>query len=407
MSQVPSTSNASEQAPKVRVRYLSMTGVDSTHSSGGSDKKIAQLTLNKPKALNALDLDMVNLLLETLAAIRSDNSVAAVMLDSAGDRAFCAGGDIVSMYTAMKDNVNPTQTDEVPPTPLFLQDFFTQEYRLDYCLHTFNKPVIVWGNGIIMGGGLGLFAASQIKLVTETARIAMPEISIGLFPDVGASYFLNRLAPGLGLFLGLTGASINAKDSVSIKMADAIVPHARKDEFIKRLCTLNHVTKQSVSDLAATFHETLADMPDEILADNMQSLSSLSQCSSLSEAVAKLHDLLANHPENTYLKKSMHTFQHGSPITAHLLFEQLKRGKSLSLAECFRMELSMAFTCGALGEFEEGVRALLIDKDNKPAWRYGDIAEVPESIIQDHFSQFADASGMVHPLINLEQDFGA
>ncbi|MBT1451969.1 enoyl-CoA hydratase/isomerase family protein [Glaciecola sp. XM2] len=366
--------------------------------------KIAHIRLNKPKALNALDLDMVNLMLDALDSIAKDDDVSAVLLDSEGDKAFCAGGDIVSMHKAMKDNAHATQVNEVPSTPAFLQEFFTQEYRLDYCLHTFSKPVIVWGNGIIMGGGLGLFAGSHFKIVTETARIAMPEISIGLFPDVGASYFLNKMPNGVGMFLGLTAASINTLDTLEIGLADAFIAHQDKPLFLNKLAQLSHIDAKSLASLSKEINSDTSVLRPSNIAPILSSLSSLHQVHCVSAAEKALEALVSEAPDNTYLQKALKTFHHGSAITANLVLEQLTRSKDMSLADCFRMELSMAFTCSALGEFEEGVRALLIDKDNQPKWQYARPSEVPESVIQAHFSQF---EGLVHPLAKLEEDFAA
>jgi enoyl-CoA hydratase/carnithine racemase len=128
-----------------------------------------------------------------------------VILQGEGDRAFCAGGDVVAMYHAMQANPNTV--------PASLQDFFTREYQLDYLIHNYKKPLLVWGNGIVMGGGLGLMSGASHRVVTESARIAMPEITIGLYPDVGGSWFLNQMPECCGVFFGLTGASINARDA--------------------------------------------------------------------------------------------------------------------------------------------------------------------------------------------------
>ena len=383
---------------KVLVDYLAL--------SGAQDKKIAHIILNKASALNALDLDMVNAMLQALEGIRDDDSVVALVLDSSNDKAFCAGGDVVSMYHAMKESAQIHSDAQVAPTPAFLKDFFTQEYRLDYCLHTFPKPVIVWGNGIIMGGGLGLFMGAHIKLVTETARIAMPEITIGLFPDVGGSYFLNRLPTGVGSFLGLTAASINAQDTALLGMSDAIVPHASKTEFLQRLCALENLNKESVLELAASFRSGLPALSEANLATMLDPLASLGQCESMLALDTRLKSMVSESAENVYLQKALKSYEQGSAITAHLVFEQLKRAQALSLAECFRMELSMAFTCGAQGEFQEGVRALLIDKDRSPQWQYSQLGDVPQALINMHFSKFTNNAVQSHPLAHLEQDFG-
>nr|WP_136252417.1 enoyl-CoA hydratase/isomerase family protein [Ningiella ruwaisensis] len=386
-------------------------------------KQIVRFTLNKPKALHALDLEMVESLLDAFARVRDDESVLAVFLDSEGDKAFCAGGDIVSMYKAMKDDDTSARKDVSGETPAFLKDFFTQEYRLDYCIHTFPKPVIVWGNGIIMGGGLGLFSGSHLKIVTESARIAMPEITIGLFPDVGGSYFLNTLPKGVGLFLGLTAANVNAADALAVNMADVCIAHAQKQAFLDELCQQSPesiANKERVKQFAMEFAQSIdGDPGDNVLLrpakihDFITELALLDAAQGPIEALASLKSIHqglqdTNQSAGEYLAKAISGLTHGSPITAHLVFQQLKRAKGLSLAECFRMELGMALTCGALGEFQEGVRALLIDKDNQPDWQYKSMADVPNEIINAHFECLGEytSNNALHPLSDLERDFG-
>ncbi|WP_395343868.1 enoyl-CoA hydratase/isomerase family protein [Ningiella sp. W23] len=415
---------------KVLIRYheLSADAQPATGAMPGkAAKRIVQLTLNKPKALNALDLDMVNTLLDAFATIESDDGILAVLLDSAGDKAFCAGGDIVSMYEAMKhcalntaskenrsSESDLSSSDLLPmnatlTAPQFLRDFFSQEYRLDYLIHTFSKPVIVWGNSIIMGGGLGLYAGSHIKILTPSARIAMPEITIGLFPDVGGSYFLNRFPAGLGLFLGLTAASINAADASLIGFADAVFAHEDKAAFINKLCAQQDFSKDAIK---AFTHQQSAEKELELkpanLAALLPSIARLDGSSSLSQAVKTLYELVeadTDLPQQSYLKKAMAAYENGSAITAHLVFEQLKRAQSMSLAQCFQMELNIALTCGAYGEFEEGVRALLIDKDNQPQWHFESIDHVPDALIDAHFTavllrDYTPQNGS-HPLSDL------
>ncbi|MFC4699162.1 enoyl-CoA hydratase/isomerase family protein [Glaciecola siphonariae] len=403
-----------QNVDKVLITYLPLQSV--TLPKGA---RIAHIMLNKPKALNALDLDMVEIMLDALAKIREDDSVVAVLLDSHHEKAFCAGGDIVSMYQAMKHNIatktNP-QHGSLPEDdinaytcPAFLRSFFTQEYRLDYCIHRFPKPIIVWGNGIIMGGGLGLFMGSHIRLVTETSRIAMPEITIGLFPDVGGSYFLNKLPPGVGLFLGLTAANLNARDTHHLGMADAIVANSSKAQFIDALCALSHISKDSVLDLANSFAPADGDLRESNIERNLKLFERLSSCSDIRDVQASLEALAEEQADNAFIIKALKSFKQGSPITAHLVFEQLARAKHLSLAQCFEMELSMAHTCGTLGEFQEGVRALLIDKDNDAKWLYPSIDDVPKAVINAHFNYFTQSNAQAsapHPLAKLEQEFG-
>ncbi|MGL5358870.1 MAG: enoyl-CoA hydratase/isomerase family protein, partial [Shewanella sp.] len=198
-----------------------------------SGKLIGIATLNVESALNALDLDMVRKLSQQLTLWQHDPLIAAVVLDGSGDRAFCAGGDVRALYQAsMTKPGELSQAAEV---------FFTEEYRLDYLLHTYGKPVLVWGDGIVMGGGLGLMAGASHRVVTETSRIAMPEVTIGLYPDVGGSYFLNRMPGKLGLFLGLSAYQLNAADACYVGLADHYLNRDDKELMFDAMATLDWV----------------------------------------------------------------------------------------------------------------------------------------------------------------------
>ncbi|MFW6346506.1 MAG: enoyl-CoA hydratase/isomerase family protein, partial [Halomonas sp.] len=172
---------------------------------------IGVATLNTPRSLNSLSLEMARQLEAKLDAWAVDRNIVAVWLEGSGEKAFCAGGDVVALYRALTEegeNRGSGRDSELPGT------YFTVEYRLDYRIHTYPKPVMVWADGIVMGGGLGLTAGASHRIVTETTLIAMPEITIGLYPDIGASWFLNRMPTGVGAYLGLTGAQLNARDAL-------------------------------------------------------------------------------------------------------------------------------------------------------------------------------------------------
>ena len=164
---------------------------------------------------------MAGIMLDALRQWQARSDIVAVVIDAAGEKAFCAGGDIVSMYNSMVEAHGEV--------PAFLETFFETEYTLDYTIHNYNKPIIVWGSGIVMGGGMGLLCGASHRVVTETSRLAMPEISIGLYPDVGGSYFLPRLPGKSGLFLGLTGGQMNAADAMYVGLADVMVSSAEKE----------------------------------------------------------------------------------------------------------------------------------------------------------------------------------
>ncbi len=374
-----------------------------------SGEFIGIITLNKEKSLNALNLDMVQLMSACLEEWRDDDSVVAIFVEGAGDKAFCAGGDVVSMHQAMK-KVRAQEaiknTSKLDHPPQFLIDFFTQEYSLDYCIHTYPKPIITWGAGIVMGGGLGLFAASKFAVATETSRFAMPEISIGLFPDVGGSYFLNRMPSGVGLFLGITGASFNGVDAFDVKLASHKLASLSKQTLLTQLLQIDDVSAPNIDRVLSTLQQTDESTFAAIegrLHSNFAILNPLGKAQNLSEAISVLTEIVEKKGGDRWWMKALTTLKNGSPITAHLVFEQLQRSKGLTLAQCFRQELNMAVNCSMFGEFEEGVRALLIDKDFAPQWLYKTSNDVPQNVIDAHFSYFAEAT---HPLYQLEHTYG-
>ena len=363
-----------------------------TELSTTSGHKIGVLTLNKPKALNALDLDMARVLLSWLQQWERCDDVVCVVLNATGEKAFCAGGDIVSMYNAMV-----AAQGEIPD---FLEDFFRTEYTLDYTIHNYPKPVVVWGGGIVMGGGMGLLCGASHRVVTETSRLAMPEINIGLYPDVGGSYFLPRLPGKTGLFLGLTASQMSGVDACYVGLADALVRENEKDTLLEKLQQhnwQNHNLAQQVSTIIKTLSQPDSE-PQANVESHIDLINSLCDGDDVCTVVDNI--LSADMGEDKWLNRAQATLAKGSPITAHLVFEQCKRGRDMSLADCFRMEVVMSCRCGQSGEFQEGVRALLIDKDHSPKWRYDSVSAVPGEVIDQFFvSPWSEED---HPLAHLK-----
>jgi enoyl-CoA hydratase/carnithine racemase len=353
-----------------------------------SGHKIAIATLNVERALNALNLEMIELLTPQLAAWQADDEVALIVLQGAGDKAFCAGGDVVSLYKAMEQG-DPDN---------YIEQFFTLEYQLDYAISQSETPVLVWGSGIIMGGGLGLMVGASHRIVTETSRIAMPEITIGLYPDVGGSYFLNKMPQEVGLFLGLTGASINATDALTVKLADHFLDNAQKDVLTELLVNTNwsddsNENSVTLSKLLVELSQSATQMPQSNIAAYSELFQTMAKHSALNDKVASI---LTYQSDDKWLSKAQASLKAGSPISAHLVFEQLKRAAGLSLKECFMMELGLSVQCGRFGEFQEGVRALLIDKDLSPSWRFNDIEAVTDEVLAFFFTPLWQANE--HPL---------
>ncbi|RUO32064.1 enoyl-CoA hydratase [Aliidiomarina sedimenti] len=360
-------------------------------------KTIAIATLNSERSLNALSLPMVELLEPKLKEWRDDPSVACVWLEGAGEKAFCAGGDIVAMYQAMQDRPGQVVSE--------VEDFFTREYQLDYLIQTFPKPFIVWGHGIVMGGGMGLMNGASHRIVTESTRMAMPEVTIGLYPDVGGTYFLNRMPDKLGLFMGLTGASMNASDALFLKLADHFVPFAEKEVLLESLQEISwgdteSLNKQKLTDTLSELQQQHTDLlPRGAVKGQLDSIGQALNGDSIDQVVS---NILAIESDDKWLTRAQGSLRNGCPMTAHLVWNQLQHGAKLSLAECFQLELTLSVNCAVKGDFAEGIRALLIDKDNQPKWSYPSVAEVPAEAVDAMFmSPWGDDA---HPLKDLAKE---
>ncbi len=346
-------------------------------AAGG--KKIGIARLNQPKSLNALSLTMIRALTPQLERWRDDDTVAAVWLEGSGDRAFCAGGDIVFLYEAM---VAQGENGKLQGAV----DFFTEEYALDHLIHCFPKPFIVWGNGIVMGGGVGLMAGGSHRVATESARIAMPEVSIGVYPDVGGSWFLNKMPGRTGLFIGLTGIHLNAQDAKFVGLADRSIRHEQHDAVLDALCS----DPQLADDANSCIHHHLkeaeahsaAAMPESVIREQFDTIQSLTDGATMAEVVANIIAYDGDHPA---LLKAAKTLSVGSPTSIALTWRQFHDCRHLSLAEVFAVELKLSTRCLEKGELAEGVRALLIDKDKQPRWRYASVDSLDPAWINSFY----------------------
>ena len=362
----------------------------------GSKHKIAVATLNNEASLNALTFDMLVSLKYQLDKWHDDDDIVCVVLEGAGEKAFCAGGDVRTMYTVMKDS-----SDE--DIAKFCSEYFSVEYQCDYLMHTYCKPIIAWGQGIVMGGGMGLYMASSHKVVTPDSRLAMPEISIGLYPDVGGTWFLNRLDSGIGLFLGLTGMMVNSADAVELHLADHLVLASHKSSLLDQLQVADW---DCVDDSYEVVTEILEGF-DSLAEGNRPELQIMPyfpqiQHACLADNVVKVVDnIQALEGDEKWLSIAKSNLASGSPITAHICFRQISEYHTLSLAETFRLELTVSVRSALLGEFQEGVRARLIDKDGQPQWKYATVASVDSSTIDDLFTSLWDEES--HPLSQLGQ----
>lgn len=335
--------------------------------------KIAYLTLNRPKALNALSHDMVKVLQKCLNECASNSSVNAVLIEGNG-KAFCAGGDIRAIYKLLLEG-----SDDV-------LDFFIDEYKLDLYIHNYAKPVITLMHGYTMGGGMGLVQGAQYRIVSETTSMAMPETAIGFFPDVGGSYFLSRCPGAFGYYIGITGLQINADEALYAGLADYKINPLQFSEFKNLLNSIQWNNDYSqdilhtIDQLNPVTRDALIPIPIIHLIDKHFSHSSIKGIiQSLQSEDDMRHIDWAKQMKNTISKRS--------PLSMCVTHEEIFRGRTLELADCFQMELNMLNECFQRNDFMEGVRALLIDKDNLPKWNPSNIDEIKLSDIEAFFSK--------------------
>jgi len=340
---------------------------------------------------------MIRLLDAQLAEWAADPAIALVVLHGAGDKAFCAGGDVKGLRAALLAEPAPV------PHPAAVS-FFTEEYRLDHRLHVYPKPLLIWGSGIVMGGGMGLLQGASVRIVTDTSRLAMPEVSIGLYPDVGGSWFLARLPGRLGRFLALTGASLNAHDALRLGLADRALPHDSLPALLDALgsghwqtsASANRAELDRLLDRFATAHPMT--LPDSPVVRHQLALQAVLQAGDVQDVVAGLI-ALGKASDDPWLNRAAETLAHGSPSTVAVSWNIQERLATASLAEAFRAELALSVNFCARADFPEGVRARLVDKDQAPRWQPATLAEVDQGWIDGHFTEHWPADS--HPLREL------
>ncbi|MDB5762815.1 MAG: enoyl-CoA hydratase/isomerase family protein [Herminiimonas sp.] len=352
--------------------------------------RIGFVLLNRPKALNSLSLDMIRAITQALSAWRGDPDVNAVVIRSTSEKAFCAGGDIRFLHEA--GHATPKGGSAL------LEDFFTEEYALNHLIHHYPKPTIALMDGIIMGGGMGIAQGGpsyRMRIVTERTSMAMPEVSIGLFPDVGGSYFLSRTPGEIGTYLGVTGGTIDAADALYASLADVFVPAAQLPALS---AMLESTAAIDIRDAVRTFAAPFQMKPDS--ASILASQRTLIDRHFRHNDVPTIRLSLADDG-GPFAQKILALMQQRSPLMMCVTLAQIRRGATMSLAECLRMERTMVRRCFEYGEVLEGVRARVIDKDNSPRWSPAMLEEVTPEMVARFFNPAWPVHA--HPLRTLDQ----
>ena len=364
-------------------------------------RRIGVATLASEKTLHAISLQMVELLTPQLRAWQADPAVALVILQAQGDKAFCAGGDLQQLYRTMRDHHASPERDDIAANR-YAAEFFEHEYRLDYLLHSFGKPILAWGHGIVMGGGIGLMAGCSHRVVTERSRLAMPEITIGLYPDVGGSWFLARMPGKIGIFLALTGAHLNARDAVFANLADYCVAQASKPAVIEAL--LAQPWGEGAADDARLLDAVLgqAQQVDQALlapSNLRQHYDLIDSACRQADLAATVDAILAIESDHAWLQKAAATLRAGAPGSAALAYALQRRVRHMSLAQVFRLEFVVSLHCAARPDFVEGIRALIIEKDQQPRWQPATLAAATPAWVEGFFADPWPAAQ--HPLADL------
>lgn len=333
------------------------------------EQHLGLIKLNRPQALNALNLEMIKALQQQLAEWQKDESIHAVILQAEEGKAFCAGGDVLWLYEAGLAN-----------DPMQMQ-FFWHEFRLNHFIHHFTKPYIALMDGITMGGGVGISLHGSHPVATERFSFAMPETGIGFFPDIGACYFLARCPGQMGLYLGLTGSRMSAQDAALMGLVKKVIPSERLSLVLEDLLVrdLSRNAHQQVDECLA--HFALAPQIAPIEKD----ITLINQCFS-ADSVEEIFAALEKKDDEqaTAILKNL---EQKAPLSLKVTWQQIKKAKTRSLADCLKMDYCLVnhFMKGA--DFYEGIRALLIDKDKTPQWNPASLSLATEAMVASYFKE--------------------
>jgi enoyl-CoA hydratase/carnithine racemase len=324
------------------------------------DGRVGRILLNRPRALNALNLDMIRACSAALTGWRDDPHVQAVVIEGAGDRAFCAGGDIIALRDAQLSGNRPVA-----------DAFFREEYDLNLLIATYPKPYIALIDGICMGGGIGLSVHAPYRVATEHAMFAMPETAIGFFPDIGATFFLPRLPGQLGVYLGLTGLRVTGADAVQAGFGTHFVSRAHLPALSAALAEIGPAAMARFAEPPPAFS----------LADHAAAIDACFSAPTVLEIITRLqtHDA-------AWAVAALKAMRTVSPTALGFTLEALRRGSELTLPQALDAEFRLTHTTMAYPDFAEGVRAMVVDKDRKPKWQPDRIEAVDPAVIDGMFA---------------------
>ncbi len=324
----------------------------------------AIITLNRPNNLNALNYEMIISIEECLKNINKNKNIKLVIFKGEGDKAFCAGGDVKSFYEEKLTNINKLR-----------KNFFYREYKLNYLIKKYKKPIISFVNGICMGGGVGIAMHSSIVIVSENVKFAMPECTIGLFPDVGSSNFLSKLKSNIGLYIALTGKRLVSGDLIELGLANYYVSRNNFKSLEKRLINIKNM--RSVHKIIDEYSEKTNSSIFPSLNKNINSIFKYNK-------VEKIISLLESSNE-IWAEEAFKAMNKSSPTSLKISLKQLRLSKYKSFKDNLIMDYRLSQSCMTGVDFYEGVRSVLVDKDFKPIWSPNKVQDVSSKLVVSHF----------------------
>ncbi|MEI5906290.1 enoyl-CoA hydratase/isomerase family protein [Bacillus spongiae] len=332
---------------------------------------VATITLNRPKVLNSLSYEMLSLLRTKLEEWESDDAIQVIVMRGAGTKGFCAGGDIKALYKAQSSQSALEKAER----------FFEEEYQVDQAIYSYSKPIVALLDGIVMGGGVGLTYGSSYRIVTERTKWAMPEMNIGFFPDVGGAYFLNRAPGHIGRYLALTASVIQAPDVLYINGADSYMLSAHLEAFIAKIEATDWQSK-SVEHRLQELVEEYSCTPSEkaVLSPIQSEIDSHFSFNTMEEIIESLA-----HDSSEFASKTKRLLLSKSPASLKITLKQLTNGVDKTVEECFATDLVLAKKFLKHNDFYEGIRSILIDKDQAPQYVYQQLSDVPDEMVQQFF----------------------
>lgn len=321
---------------------------------------LGRITLNRPKALNSLTLGMVRSVTEALERWRDSDTVRAVLIEGAGERGLCAGGDIRAIYDAAKAGDHS-----------LIADFWAEEYRMNAALARYPKPIMAIMDGICMGGGVGISAHGSHRIVTERSKVGMPEVGIGFAPDVGGTYLLSRTPGELGTHMALTGEPVSAADAVHCGLADHYVPSSEIEDLVSAAAS---------GDVDAAVQKYVQPSPESPLAAEQEWIDAAYSADTVETVLDRLR---AGGEKAVAASETIGT---KSPTSLKVTLRALRSARELSsLEQVLHQEFRVSMACVLRGDFVEGVRATLVDKDRNPAWSPEHVADVGDEFVAGFF----------------------